>query len=153
MNQEHLAIASVPVQNLNTTLSQEQALVTGTVFPELNKPFFVTEEMTEAIQESEPKQQGKPKEAVEREEMMKKIQEVSFFVDDMRLFMDTHPENQNGLELLKNAVKDRKELLKKFAFQFYPLTMDCMADIYQENPASECYCWKEGPMPWEGACV
>ena len=153
MNQEHLAIASVPVQNLNTTLSQEQALVTGTVFPELNKPFFVTEEMTEAIQESEPQQQGKPKEAVEREEMMKKIQEVSFFVDDMRLFMDTHPENQNGLELLKNAVKDRKELLKKFAFQFYPLTMDCMADIYQENPASECYCWDKGPMPWEGACV
>lgn len=153
MNQEHLAIASVPVQNLNTTLSREQALVTGTVFPELNKPFFVTEEMTEDTQELKTGQQGKPKDAVEREEMMKQIQEVSFFVDDMRLFMDMHPENQNGLELLKTAVKDRKELLKKFAFQFYPLTMDCMADIYQENPASECYCWDKGPVPWEGACV
>lgn len=153
MNQEHLAIASVPIQYLNTTLSQEEALITGTVFPELNKPFFVTEQMTEMPLVSQDNQEGKPKEAIERETMMKEIQEVSFFVDDMRLFMDMHPENQKGLELLKDAIKKRKELLKNFALQFYPLTMDCMADIYQENPTSDCYCWKEGPMPWEGACV
>lgn len=146
MNQEHLAITSVPVQNLNTTLSPKEAMLTGTVFPELNMPFFVEKELINSTPtDSDPKD--------EREVLMKKIQEISFFLDDMRLFMDTHPDNQNGLELLKNAVQTRKELLKKFALQFYPLTMDCMAEIYTENPSKDCYCWKEGPMPWEGACV
>lgn len=146
MNQEHLAIASIPVQTLNTTLSPKEALLTGTVFPELNLPFFVEKElMNSTVINTDPED--------EREEMMMKIQEISFFLDDMRLFMDTHPDNQNGLELLKTALKTRKELLKKFALQFYPLTMDCMAEIYTENPSSDCYCWSKGPMPWEGACV
>lgn len=147
MNQEHLAVASVPVQNLNTTLSPEQAMLTGTIFPELNLPFFVEEEMTDSTITRNSKEENV------REETMKKIQEISFFLDDMRLFMDTHPENTNGLELLKSALKTRKELLKEFALHFYPLTMDCMADIYENEPSSSCYCWQEGPMPWEGACV
>lgn len=144
MNQEHLAIASVPVQNLNTTLSPEEAMAAGTVFPELNLPFFA---------DSTPDTPAISAETEGREAMMKKIQEISFFLDDMRLFMDTHPENESGLELLKSTLKTRKELLAKFAAEYYPLTMDCMAGIYQENPSSSCYCWQEGPMPWEGACV
>ena len=74
-------------------------------------------------------------------------------LDDIRLFMDTHPENKNGLELLKNMLEQRKQLLKEFALKFYPLTVDCMMDIYMENPASDCYCWQRGPIPWEGVCV
>ena len=39
MNQQHLAIASVPIQEWSTTLEPKDALLVGTVFPELNKPF------------------------------------------------------------------------------------------------------------------
>ena len=44
MEQQHLAIASVPMQNWETLYDWDQALATGTIFPGLNKPFFVLEE-------------------------------------------------------------------------------------------------------------
>ena len=148
MNQEHLAIASVPVQEWSVTLDAKEALQTGTIFPELNKPFFVTEKPESALNKGK-----KPEELGKREQLMLDIQQISFVLDDIRLFMDTHPEEKNGLELLKTALKTRKGLLAEFAVQFYPLTMDCMTDVYAKEPTSECYCWAEGPMPWEGACV
>ncbi len=142
MNNEHLAIASVPIQEWTSVLEPEQALSTGTIFPELDKPFYVTEGMKPVKRVLTPE-----------ETMLKEIQQVSFVLDDLRLFMDTHPNDKNGLELMKDMLKQRKELLKKFALQFYPLTVDCMADIYEAYPTSECYCWQEGPIPWEGVCV
>ena len=42
MEQQHLAIASVPMQNWETLYDWDQALATGTIFPGLNKPFFVS---------------------------------------------------------------------------------------------------------------
>ncbi len=79
--------------------------------------------------------------------------DVSFVMDDVRLYMDIHPKDVQGLALLKTMIQRRKELLKEFALQFYPLTMDCMADVYENDQDSECYCWQNGPIPWEGACV
>ena len=142
MNQEHLAIASVPIQEWTTVVNQEEALLIGTIFPELDKPFYCGE-----------KSVGGKKTLTPQENMMLEIQQVSFVIDDLRLFLDTHPDNMNGLELMKSMLKKRKELLKNFALQFYPLTMDCMADIYENYPNSECYCWQQGPIPWEGAKV
>lgn len=142
MNETHLAIASVPMQEWSQVLDKQEALSVGTIFPELDKPFYCGEKTKSAKQDLNP-----------REKMLQEIQEVSFVLDDLRLFMDTHPQDKNGLELMKTMLKKRKELLITFALQFYPLTMDCMADIYEAYPTSECYCWQEGPMPWEGACV
>ncbi len=146
---EHLAIASVPVQNWGRIYDENEALDNGTIFPELNKPFYVTAE----INELEKKEDKAFSEHQQREELLLQIQKVSFVVDDVRLYMDTHPKDIQGLALLKTMMKKRKELLKEYAMRFYPLTMDCMADIYDENPDSECYCWQKGPIPWEGACV
>lgn len=142
MNQEHLAISSIPIQEWKAILEPEEALSVGTIFPELDMPFYVTQGM-----------KSESKNLTAEEIMLKRIQEISFVLDDIRLFMDTHPDNKNGLELLKNTLRKRKELLKEFAIKYYPLTMDCMADVYEENPLSECYCWQKGPVPWEGACV
>lgn len=44
MEQQHLAIATVPIQSWETLYDWDQALATGTIFPGLNKPFFVLEE-------------------------------------------------------------------------------------------------------------
>ena len=74
-------------------------------------------------------------------------------MDDLRLYMDTHPQDQEGLRALKGALKKRQELLRDFALAFYQLTMDCMTSIMEQNPESTCYGWSKGPMPWEGACV
>lgn len=156
--QEHLAIASVPVQSWGELYEQGQALSIGTIFRELDKPFFASEQDFGNISRSCPSQRpGDPEEycaqAENGESMMLQVMEISFMLDDIRLYMDTHPEDENGLQLLKQVIQRRKQLLKDFAAEYYPLTMDCMADLYEKNPESSCYCWEKGPMPWEGACV
>ena len=156
MNQEELAIASVPIQHWGQIYEPDKAFCRGTIFPDLDKPFYVTE--TGGADKSASSQgsilkamenQGKKQE----EYSLRQIQEISFVLADLRLYLDTHPRDVNGLELLKTAAQKRKELLREFARNFYPLTGDCMAEIYETNPASECYCWQSGPIPWEGGCV
>lgn len=168
---EHLAIASVPIQQWGQVYDEKEALKNGTVFPALNKPFFVTEQgpsgnhpgmesrgtnpnsLRRESKSASPEGALDPETAKKRQDMLLAIQQVSFTVDDVRLYMDTHPADMQGLTLLKKMIQRRKELLKEYAFQFEPLTMDCMADIYAEYPDSGCYCWQKGPSPWEGACV
>ena len=217
MHQEHLAIASVPVQSWGAIYEPQKALLVGTIFQDLNLPFYLAEDDVQSshgvaacskkgnmfggekslgqplgqttdvptkMPGGEPSQTpgkspsqapgkvteipirepgkldevpmntpGKSEEQEKRETLLCQIYAVSFALDDLRLYMDTHPKDKSCLKLLKDAVRTRRELMKDFADQFYPLTMDCMADIYEKNPASECYCWEKGPLPWEGACV
>lgn len=143
---DHLAIASVPVQKWGPLYDEKEALKEGTMFVQLNKPFFVTEQ-------EDLGQEKQTKESSKQEDMLLEIQQVSFAVDDVRLYMDMHPEDMGGLALLKKMLLKRKMLLKEYAREFSPLTMDCMAELYEERPDSECYCWQKGPVPWEGVCV
>ena len=163
--QEHLAIASVPYQNWGELYEQSKALRIGTIFRDLDKPFFASEQDFGNIPGSCPSQRpGDPDENREdmknhhsdqqgRECPMLQIMEISFMLDDVRLYLDTHPEDKDGLQLLKQVIQKRKQLMKAFAEKNFPLTMDCMADLYEKNPESDCYCWNKGCMPWEGACV
>ena len=84
--------------------------------------------------------------------MLRQIQQTGFVLDDLRLYMDTHPEDQTGLSMLKTMLKRKRQLMKEFALEFYPLAEVCMDVIYEKNPDSECYCWPEGKIPWEGVC-
>lgn len=147
---EHLAIASVPVQSWGELYSQDEALRTGTIFKELDKPFFAAEQITAPLSFS-----GdllKSPEEQKCEEKMLEIQKTSFVMDDLRLYLDTHPEDQDALVMLKEIMGRRKQQLSEFALRFYPLTMDCMAEIYEREPSSSCYCWQKGAAPWEGVC-
>ena len=199
--QEHLAIASVPFQNWGELYEQAKALSIGTIFRELDKPFFASEQDFGNIPRSCPSQRPGDTETYReqsgeaqklcrteqrlrgevqepdgaeqrlsgvpqnrdaqdpssrqqgRECLMLQVMEIGFMMDDIRLYMDTHPEDKDGLQLLKQVIQRRKQLMTDFAEEYYPLTMDCMAGLYEKNPESDCYCWEKGPMPWEGACV
>lgn len=149
---QHFAIASVPIQPWGPLYDGPLALKKGTIFQDLDMPFFAVddsetgERCCETSHAPDPEQQ-------EREALMLQIYQISFAADDLRLYLDTHPQDAQALEMLKSHLKQRKQLLRTFAQKFYPLTMDCMADIEQEEKADGCYCWQKGPMPWEGACV
>lgn len=141
---KHLAIASVPIQEWKTVYDEEQAFKAGTIFPELNKPFFVT-----ATDSDTPN----VKLELDREQtMMQQIQKTAFVVDDLRLYLDTHPDDKNALNLYRDTLKRKITLMREFALQFYPLAEVCVGAIYKENPDSDCYCWPEGRIPWEGVC-
>lgn len=147
-NHAHLAIASIPIQKWGEVYDEEQAFYAGTIFPELNKPFYVTVQ-GEAISKTGAEAVSDEK---SEEGLLFQIQKTGFVLDDLRLYLDTHPECKEGLKLYKSMLKRIKALKKEFALKYYPLTPDCVADIYEENPDSACYCWPEGKIPWEGVC-
>lgn len=144
MNPKHLAIATVPVQEWGATYEPDQALRQGTIFPDLNLPFYAAEKLHCPGRAQDPESQ---------EGMLARVQAVSFVIDDLRLYLDTHPQDLQGLSLLKEMLQKRKKLTQEYAGKFYPLTMDCMAALYEENPGTDCYCWEKGPSPWEGGAA
>lgn len=142
-----IAMASVPKQEWCEPYSWEQALCEGTIFPCLNLVFYKA-----------PNCEGKKKGCCEpisaqehlRECMMKEIYEIGFAINDLTLYLDTHPDCPNGTPLLFELLKKRMELLAQFAKKFYPLTAISMVTGECDNSK---YGWAEGPMPWEGACI
>ncbi len=152
MNVQHLAIASVPIQSWGSIYDSSVAINKGTIFQDLDLPFFAADKDENQISDS--KQSGKADaKQLEREEKMMQIYETCFVVDDLRLYLDTHPKDDQALQLLKTNLVRRRHLLDDFSSNFYPLTMDCMAEACGAKSYSGCYCWQEGPMPWEGGCV
>ena len=66
------------------------------------------------------------------------IQQISFQLLDIQMFLDTHPGEKQALGQKVQLQQRRKELLSAFAKDFYPLTMDCEGEEGEEM------------IPWEG---
>ena len=144
-----LAIASVPMQTWGEIYDPDTALKKGTIFQELDKPFYLANDLIDGQPAGCGCMDNGP-EPKSREEMMRCIYKVSFLLDDLVLYLDNHPEDKEALKLFHEKGKVRKQLLMNFAQQFYPLTRDCLPDC--DNAAEE-FLWDNGPLPWEGACV
>lgn len=84
-----------------------------------------------------------------RQQMINRINEVCFAVDDILLFLDTHPCDEKAMEFYHMAAKERRELMKEYAENFGPLTVD---DALFSD--SKTWKWMEEPFPWEkkGGC-
>lgn len=84
-----------------------------------------------------------------RAQLLNKINEVSFAVDDLLLYLDTHPCCEKSLALYRQYSQERKTLMKEYAQCYGPLTIDDA--IYSDKGSWE---WMEQPFPWEmeGGC-
>ena len=81
-------------------------------------------------------------------QMLNHINEVSFAVDDILLYLDTHPCDQEALAFYRENAKKRNEALKEYAKYYGPLTIDTAVDS-----DSDSWEWVNQPWPWEGgAC-
>lgn len=82
-------------------------------------------------------------------EILKRIDQISFAVDDLLLYLDTHPRDEKALIYCRELVQERKKLLQEYAQIYGPLTIDC-TDSTSENS----WKWMEQPFPWEkeGGC-
>lgn len=92
----------------------------------------------------------------DRNSMLKQISETTFLLDDMRLYLDTHPLDENALEQFGDYQTKRKQLLKEFADQFDPLTCDCICpenngsdQTKTKYPNQKHWTWADGPVPWD----
>lgn len=152
MSENHLAIANVPIQQWGELYTQEEALNVGTIFQDLNMPFYAAESATATTNTiaSGLQSLGIPKEQKDREQLLTQITQISFFLDDLTLYLDTHETDVKALTLFKEKAQECAELRKEFAQKFYPLGKLCVP--YCGNGETS-FCLQDGPIPWEGACV
>lgn len=74
------------------------------------------------------------------EELMRAIMEADFFATDLKLYLDTHPNDSKALEMFREAVRQSKACKAAFEDSFYPLT----AYSAGENG---CWDWTDGTFP------
>lgn len=83
----------------------------------------------------------------ERRELLEKINEVSFAVNDIVLYLDTHPFDEKALAYYEEMSEMRDKSLKEYARLYGPLTIDTANDS-----CSRQWEWVMQPWPWEGGC-
>lgn len=80
----------------------------------------------------------------DKELLMRQIMEAGFAMDDVALFLDTHPENQDALRYYK-AVRDmRDQSMAAYERRFGPLRY---TDV-----TSMSWNWVTEKWPWVGGC-
>jgi spore coat protein JB len=75
-------------------------------------------------------------------ELLKMITEVSFVMDELRLYLDTHPDCQKGLDYYEKQRKMRDDYIKEYTIKYGPLRF---YDVTDRNK----WTWVNDPWPWE----
>jgi len=75
-----------------------------------------------------------------REEMMEQIRCLEFAINDLALYLDTHPEDEKALCLHRKYCKQCKDLRDKYQKVYGPLTINFPCNKWR---------WLEEPWPWE----
>lgn len=77
-------------------------------------------------------------------QMLRTLDQVSFCLDDLLLYLDTHPQDQEALALYQELCAQRREAVQEFEANFYPLTKDSENSI-----TKNMWTWGTAPLPWE----
>lgn len=92
----------------------------------------------------------------DRKMLLQKINEASFAVNDITLYLDTHPTDKDALAFFQKVMHERKTALEEFESQFEPLMVDCVNPCQNNKkgyatdyPATEHWTWADGSIPWD----
>ena len=77
-------------------------------------------------------------------DLMNQIYQYSFAVDDVHLYLDTHPDDQEALNYYRTMRESQNEAVCAYEKQFGPLTADRVRDC------DNYWTWINDPWPWEG---
>lgn len=77
-----------------------------------------------------------------RNALMCKIMEYDFALNEIVLFLDTHPENTRALTLYHRYAEKSRELKALYNENFGPLTST-------DNLSQDGWEWIHSPWPWE----
>ena len=78
----------------------------------------------------------------ERQRLLKRLQVCEFTLDDVRLYLDSHPCDRAALEYYKKHLEMRNKAYQDYIEKFGPLMAnDCIN--------TEKWTWVEEPWPWE----
>ena len=79
----------------------------------------------------------------ERQRLFNWITMVSFMVDDIHLYLNTHPCDKEALEHYEHYRDMRMQAMKEYSKSYGPLTRDMSFD-------NDTWNWVTQPWPWEG---
>ncbi len=78
-----------------------------------------------------------------REQLMEMINQASFAMDDVLLFLDTHPCDQAALNYYHYVANARMNAMNAYQASYGPLLVD---QVTSDN----YWTWVNGTWPWEG---
>lgn len=79
----------------------------------------------------------------DKNQLLTTIYQSTFAMDDVLLFLDTHPCDQAALDYCRYVTAMRKNAMEAYEANYGPLTVDGVhSDQY--------WTWVQGPWPWEG---
>ena len=85
--------------------------------------------------------QGRTIDCCEKEEMLQQIRCYDFAINELALYLDTHPTDEKALCLHKKYCREAKDLKDKYQKIYSPLTINFPCNKWR---------WLEEPWPWEG---
>ena len=80
--------------------------------------------------------------SIEKEKLMKVINTVLFAINDINLYLDTHPTDQEALAQYERYKTVRQQAVKEYTANFGPLTADNVVSTGK-------WAWVKTPWPWE----
>ncbi len=118
-----LANPYVPFQQDKGELySANKGLIHGTLFPGLDLPFMGLVNRTE------------------KTGPLAELQALSFGINELGLYLDTHPEDDEAFALFTQYKTLYKEGCEAYSAQYGPLNRMSIGDTYN---------WLENPWPWD----
>lgn len=79
----------------------------------------------------------------EQQNMMRRLQVQCFALDDIRLFLDTHPDDKAALEYYQKYRHLMEQTMNNYVKQFGPISPN-------QVEGTERWTWIDTPWPWEG---
>ena len=70
------------------------------------------------------------------------IRAISFVMDELRLYLDTHPNDKKALNMFLDYMKQRHDLIAEYTNKYGPI------DSYYIN-SDGTWSWINEPMPWK----
>jgi spore coat protein JB len=124
-----LAAGYVPEQiSARPVYEASDALTRGTLFPGLDLPFMNVVN------------KGSPYAGTHLGELMA----ISFVTHELTLYLDTHTQDREALELLRHMLALKKEARERYTRLHGPISADDM-------PSGTAFGWTRSPWPWEAA--
>ena len=76
----------------------------------------------------------------ERKKQLLNIQRLEFSINELNLYLDLHPEDENVFKIFKKLIEDLKEKKEVFVKTYGPLDLCDINDSYE---------WTMSMFPWE----
>ena len=73
-------------------------------------------------------------------EMLNEIMALNFAINDLALYLDTHPDDQNAIRMHCEYSERQISLTAEYQRLYGPLTINFMSDTWD---------WIDEPWPWE----